>query len=479
MVLILVSAIVAFVVIKDGAGNTYNALIGWMGIVVLIWCALSSKVHYKSYFSLVFMFEISFYILTLGQSMLYALGIPLNSTLDLYIGNPTATVNKAYLFTIFCLLLLHLGILTYSGDRKKAIRFTFGSHKHKERIEIDYTKAMRTAGWILFPITLICYGYQAIQLFSVYSVAGYRAAYISITGVTSWGKIFDLIGYYFPFVLFLLLAAYRNDGRMRNTIMTFILLIVLFNFAIGNRSEPICYAMAALWFYKRYSETKMQRRRATVMMVVGAFVIILIIPIIGETRNTGELSFDIVVNSLTGKNSLFSTIQNTIIGMGWSAFPTIKTMQLIPSQFGYHFGQSYFFALLSVVPNLLGGTHISVMYAGLPQWLMNVLHMNYGPGFSMPAEAYYNFGWFGVVVAPFLGYLIAKILDERQKDESAMRTFVLMGGFIILFSFPRREMLTVIRNITYNLGFLYLFVLFLHRQLKINANAVEEANRNA
>jgi oligosaccharide repeat unit polymerase len=325
---------------------------------------------------------------------------------------------------------------------------------------------MRSAGWILFPFAFVSYGYQAVQLSATYAIAGYAAAYSSLGGVTSWGKILDMIGYFFPFILFMLLAAYRSDKKMRTIIMAFILAITLFNFAVGNRSEPICYVMAMLWLYRRYSETKRKKRRATVTMIIAAVVIILIIPIIGETRNSGELSLSTVINSFTGKDSIFATIRDTITSMGMSAFPTVKTMLIIPGQQGFRYGQSYFFAALSVIPNLFGGTHISVTYAGLPKWLAETLHMNYGPGFSMPAEAYYNFGWFGLVVAPFIGYFIAKLLEERRKNESAMRTFILMGGFIILFTFPRREMLTVIRNTTYYLGFLYLFVAFLHRYLK-------------
>ena len=133
-------------------------------------------------------------------------------------------------------------------------------------------------------------------------------------------------------------------------------------------------------------------------------------------------------------------------------------MELIPESFGFHYGESYFFALLALIPNLLGGTHISVKYAGLPQWLKTTLEMSYGPGYSMPAEAYYNFGWVGIFVMIFFGRFVYKLINEDDDMENSLKIFAKMGVFIVLFSIPRREMMTALRDGVYLVGFLYLGV---------------------
>ena len=61
-------------------------------------------------------------------------------------------------------------------------------------------------------------------------------------------------------------------------------------------------------------------------------------------------------------------------------------MQLIPSMYPFHYGLSYLFAVVGLIPNVFGGTHISVQHAALAQWLMRALNMTTGPGYSMPAN---------------------------------------------------------------------------------------------
>lgn len=465
-------AAIAVFILSAGAGAEYNGIIGWLGIAVLAWCAITLKRITNTYMSLIFMFEVSFYTLTLGQSFLYAFGIPINTTLDLYVMDSAYDVNVAYLYTILCFLALHYGMLSCQSHPR--IRIILGSRPKRSKEKVDYTGTMKSLGWILFPVTFISYAFQWYQLFGSYLASGYAAAFSDTSGATSWNKIFDMVGDYFPYILFLLLAAYRNNRQVRFIIMMMICGIAVLNFAVGNRSEPICYIMAVLWFARRYANTKLQKQRAGILMVSAAVLIVLIIPVIGETRNSGELNLATIIRSFTGEGSFFATIRDTLLSMGWSAFPTVKTMQLIPSQIGYHYGESYFFAALSVIPNVIGGTHISVAYAGLPLWLQNTLQMSYGPGYSMPAEAYYNFGWLGILAMPFIGKIISWILDERNKTESALRLFVMMASFSLLFSIPRREMLTAIRNTTYYVGLICLAIWLLQHWQRAGGKTIDK-----
>lgn len=463
LVITIVIGIWSSVIISNSAGSDYNSHVGWIGLISLLWCAVSLKIKNGTYLSLVFMFEGAFYILTLGQSLLYALGIEISSTLNLYYANSAFDVNKAYIFSILCFLFLHFGVLLYVN--KKTLSKNQNANIEQIKEKKDYTHTMRQLGKILLPVTGVFYLFQVYALMSAYSVVGYAQAYGVITGSTSWAKIPILIGNYFPHVLFFMLAAYRNSKRNRSVYSMLILFIVAFNFSIGNRSEPVSYLMALLWFSRTYATTKTEIKVKSLMMIVGAFLLILIVPIIGETRNTGELSLATIIDSFTGENSMMETVFDTITSMGYSAFPTIKTMQLIPNQFGLRYGKSYFYALLSVFPNLFGGTHISVKHAGLALWLKTTLNMSYGPGFSMPAEAYYNFGWFGIVIMPLFGYLISKILEEENRNESSLRLFVMMSAFVVLFSIPRRDTMTAIRNGLYYTGLLCFGVWFVHNYI--------------
>lgn len=469
ILIFLVCSIIFLIILEQGTDAQNNQLIGTIGLVIVGWCIVSSKMMYGKFFSLILMFELSFYILTAGQSFLYALGIPLDTTLDLYWSDPAEIVNKAYIYTFFCIMLFHLGTMI---KRNGKIKLVIG-HRHYSGLlgdgtNPDYTYVLRNLGWMVFAISIIPYTYQEFNLLRSYIALGYKASYMTISGLTSWSKIFSMIGDYFIFSLFMLLAGYKDSKQMRYLPAIFIALISFLNFAVGNRSEPICYMIALLWFFKNYAKTKGGQKFTTAMMVVGIGILFLIIPIIGQTRNNGTLSFETITNALYGKDSAFNAIKDTFITMGWTGFPMVKTMVLIPDSYPFRYGQSYFFALLALIPNLLGGIHISVKYAGLPQWLKTALSMSYGPGYSMPAEAYYNFGWFGIALMLLFGKWVSALLSENQDIDDSLKLFTKLGLFIVLFSIPRREMMTALRDGVYFVGFLYLGVKVLYKYRRKN-----------
>ncbi len=432
--------------------SNYNNMIGILSILTIVWCGYSLQKSTKTWFSLIFAFEISYYILTLGQSFLCGIGIPFLPA-NQYNRELASDVNRAYLYNIMCLIAMHLGTLF---QRKK--------NNDKNLIgEVDYTPAMKSIGIILFILTVVPFVYYAYRVFKVYLVAGYTTAYESISGTTSWRKAFLLLSDFFPFSVFMLFIAYRHNKNMKRLFAFAIALIALANFIVGNRSEPVSYLVAVLWLSIKWSENKKEKRRYGMITGMGFIVLMLVFPIIGTTRNTGGLNVQNIIDNIFGEQSVFNAFSNTISDLGFSVFPTIKTMQLIPDIFPFHYGQSYLFALLGIFPNVFGGTHISQSYAALAQWLMKSLSMTYGPGYSIPAEAFYNFGWYGVFFMPILGGIIASLLDERRADRDALQTYVLIGSFIVLFSIPRRDAMTACRNIAYYVGLEYAAVRLLRK----------------
>ncbi len=450
---------------SSGAGAHFNQIIGVIGLIIIGWCIVSSRIMYGKFFSLILMFELSFYTLTAGQSVLCALGIPLNSTLDLYRFDSAVTVNNAYIYTFFCIILFHLGTMTKLFGKKHSFENDDWKRNLKATNRPDYSNAIRTIGWIVVVVSIVPYVYQEIMLLNSFQTFGYKESFSLISGSTSWSKILSVIGEYFVFGLFMLLAGYK-DSEFRFFPAVLIVIISFTNFAVGNRSEPICYIVALLWFFKTYAKSRTGRKITSLIMIIGSCLLVLVIPIIGQTRNNGTLGLESISSAIYGKESVLNAIKETFITLGWSGYPLVKTMRLIPKDFPFHYGQSYFFALLSIVPNILGGTHISVQYAGLPEWLKKTMGLSFGPGFSMPAEAYYNFGWFGILLMVLFGRIVSLLLSEIEDREDALESFCKMGLFVVLFSIPRREMMTAIRNGVYFVGILYLCVILLYRYQK-------------
>lgn len=438
---VIVVCTISYGLMQTNLGDDISPWVGRIGLLVIIWCAITDHRENNKWFTFIFMFEASFYVFTLGQSFLCGLGLEIG-TVNQYKREPVADVNTAYIFSILCLMFMHLGILAYLH---KPIR---------ERVDdqMDYSNSMKTIGLGILPFAFVTAMIELYQLFVAYRASGYAAAYASLSGTTSWAKIPSLIADYFPYVLFLLLIAYKDDKTMKKVFAGGIIGLTLANFAIGNRSEPICYIVALMWIGLENAENRHERKRKMLLSGVVVLVLMLVIPIIGQTRNSGGLSISGIIDGLTGENSALDLICETISSLGYSVFPTIKTMQLIPECYPFHYGQSYLFAILGIFPNIFSGTHIAVQYAALAQWLMKVLNMTYGPGYSTPAEAFYNFGWYGILFMPIIGIGVSRLLDERNAKTNELRTFMIVGCFIVLFSVPRRDTLTALRELVFYVG---------------------------
>lgn len=450
---VMVVCAISYGLMQTNLGENISPWVGRLGLVVMIWCAITDHRENSKWFTFVFMFEASFYVFTLGQSFLCGLGLEIG-TVNQYKREPVADVNTAYIFSILCLLFMHLGIQFYLHKRVR------------ERVDdqIDYSSPMKTIGLGILPFAFIAAMVELYQLFAAYHASGYAAAYASISGTTSWAKASSYIADYFPYVLFLLLIAYKYDKTMKKIFAGGIIGLTLANFAIGNRSEPICYIAALMWLGLENADNRHERRKKLLLSGIVVLVLMLVIPIIGQTRNSGGLSISGIIDGLTGEDSALDLVCETISSLGYSVFPTIKTMQLIPERYPFHYGQSYLFAILGILPNIFGGTHVSVQYAALAQWLMKVLNMTYGPGYSTPAEAFYNFGWYGILFMPIIGIGVSRLLDERNAKTNALRTFVSVGCFIVLFSVPRRDALTALRELVFYVGIVEIAVKMLAKR---------------
>lgn len=87
--------------------------------------------------------------------------------------------------------------------------------------------------------------------------------------------------------------------------------------------------------------------------------------------------------------------------------------RLVPQSINLKLGQSYIASFLARVPSVLLGGYSLTKYANLSQWLMETLNMSYGPGFSMHAEAYYNFGLLGIPFMFFIGWFYSKLISNN------------------------------------------------------------------
>lgn len=441
----------------------YTAMIG---LIQIILCIIIWKKHTGKFISLFLFYLLSYYIFTMGQSLLQLFGIEFKFA-NIYMQVNEATMIKAHVFTIFCIAFLFEGALIAVQNKNKKTK------KEKYLTDNFLSKnIIGQVGIVLFLGSVIPMCIYLGKLLLAYGSGGYAFAFESVSNSSGLMRIISKI---YPFCvpsLVMIIVSYNDDRKKIAQIIMGTIGVLYFFIGERTGAASILLSLFILDSQLKESKNKKTSKSSTIKIILLVLALAVLIPAVGALRNSSDLSF----NSLVGEvkeHGILAGITDTIATMGYSEFPLGKTMEIVPYYKNYAYGQSYFFALLAIFPNLIGGTHVSVKYAGLAQWLMNALHMSYGPGYSYPAEAWYNFGWFGCLFMFIIGYVFCKFMyipSNRKMD--AISLYISVAFFLQTVTSPRRELMTVIRLVGYYV-FIPILLMFL---LKSYAHKRGKAN---
>jgi len=431
--------------------NNGLSYLGLAGNLLLLSSILSWRLISGSFFSLYTLFFLSFFYFSYGQAFLRSIGVQYPA-FDLFSLYGTSLISKAELFTILGMFFMHLGALLAHRTPSATLPET--------DLNTSSQKAVLLVGWVLFvfsaPLyfihmyaslkTSVRYGYMALYN---YGNSSFGTATSSAQNITS-----SLQLYLIPAV-FLLLVAYKDKVVGRRFVSGVILVAVILDFMIGNRTDAGSLLVGFMFFWN--SNVKTYTKGRAVGVFFGVLALMVIFNFVGAVRGIHDKSTASVaqtlVKSLSGHNPLFSTIGE----MGASMFPLISVIQIVPSIHAYQHGGTYLASLFGVFPNFLFGQIFHRV--SLSNWLMIALGMNYGPGFSLLAEAYYNFGWMGDIFMLVLGWGVVRLLYPFKKASTltnALSTVMLL----LLVTTARQDSLLMIRYVVYYTLIPYLLIRF-------------------
>lgn len=212
--------------------------------------------------------------------------------------------------------------------------------------------------------------------------------------------------------------AYLRTGFLRYAGLSYVLLHGGAMLVMGFRAWGMLTLIALAWTVHK-TVFPISRRA----VFGGVLLLVLLLPLIGATRNTAltELDMKKVSEAYEEVGSpVFSLLSET----GGSAGTVAWTISLVPAEREFGLGTSYLTSLTAVVPNLAGGTHVSTEQS-LSSWLVWRISpenaaLGGGIGFSAIAELYYNFGFiFGTLAALAAGALLggASAYFERHRQD--------------------------------------------------------------
>ncbi|MBC7690634.1 MAG: O-antigen polysaccharide polymerase Wzy [Methylotenera sp.] len=281
---------------------------------------------------------------------------------------------------------------------------------------------------------------------------------------------------FLPGLLFIL-AASREKKFFRVAAQLTLLVYGTIFIILGRRGDG-AEALLSWVIVRHYCITPIKR---SVMLAMASIMLIVIFPLIASVRNIdlgerGNLSM--LVQAYQGIDNPATA---AIAEMGGSMQAISHTLELVPKTRDYDWGASYYYAALSVFPNLFWKIHPSVARGSPSVWLVNtvepdIAELGGGLGYSYLAEAYFNFGWWGgALMLMAIGYALSSLVSWSQFSGDPVKIATAVAFFSSLLGFVRADSQSVIRPLFWYSLMPYLLVKILQSGNKITSRTHFEA----
>jgi oligosaccharide repeat unit polymerase len=377
---------------------------------------------------------------------------------------------SSYSFVSFCAIVSvlfgfffvfgQLVYLAHAKPKETSLIFTIFSKTHLSQNDID--KVVFFSSLVLFMFSFPLGMYQAIDSAKFVIRLGYRGF---IEANITYPKIFNFSIFILPSGLLLFL--FSKHKLIKIGCFSLVSVYEAITLLEGGRTSAICYAVLVLVYLfsllKGLSKKKQLVLSFLLLAIIYAFSVL--VSAIANYRNADNQTiaefFSILLSTLRANK----TISSVVWEFGFTSTSLPFSIKYLGST--YHYGLSYFAALSGLFPSifdftgLIQGLHD---YASVDSALYNLLYpdiLTFGPGTSMVAEAFLNFGWFGFLPMFFLGYIFTLFssfdLFPKNDPFSSYISLVLSGVILIM---PRRPFLFFVTYFFYYVIVIFVFLGF-------------------
>ena len=408
-------------------------IIGLMSVIILLLFIKQNKNLSGKILNLCTVFLIFLYIFSFGQILLFSIGIDKSYLFVFKVSNYNDIYWAEY-YSILSLILFHIGQMVFISAPFKNLT--------KDKDETNSLRFIAILGLILSVAPFI---YNLLSKFIVSMTSGYSALYTQ--GYAQNSIIYYLSNFFIPSIF---IVYYYNDKKIiQNAISIILLLIIIMDLLIGARGDAFTILTAFLLL--KYTSGEAIGKKQLFKIIIATILVITIIPIIANYRSAEDKSIKSLatISSETLFNQNKSPIVSTIAELGGSIHPLILTKKIIPQREPYKYGESYAASIAMIIPSKLLGGYSMADKAALDIWLQDKLKMTYGPGYSLFAETYYNFGYYGGIVFSFaLGLFFSFFLNNMNNKSWYVKIFAIIFAYTSLMT-ARSPFHSTIRNAVY------------------------------
>lgn len=247
-----------------------------------------------------------------------------------------------------------------------------------------------------------------------------------------------------------------TGGKKKKLYIWVLLLYGILSMASGGRTEglPIFLAFILMLMENKKRNNYIIRYLIVVLVV---FVMLYILASLAQTR---------VGNSYEIK-SILAIIVDVVQEMGFNFTSICFTMIYVPGHTKYQMGSSYLGSLIALIPqstDILGIRKLFNTSAEI--WLAKQLSVsygnlfNFGVGYSVIAESFFNFGWAGIIAVGIQGFLIQKLFALKMQGNPKFAQYIQLIMVYGLTTYSRRSFYTLEKVIEYDVLLIMLILYF-------------------
>jgi hypothetical protein len=344
-----------------------------------------------------------------------------------------AGVLGAFQLVLYCLSAMHAGALL------AASRWPASNGGRRTPPAAVKDPALHWIGLGLIAISLGPAGWMVRTSAARVREGGYMALYTEDGGATE-GLIFMLASGLVPGAFYLMGSDLDNRFLRRlgaSLIVTFSLGLL----ALGTRAAFFQNVVALLWL-RHYGVGPI--RRVVWMGIIAAGIVLS--GFVHWVRDPAH-DTDLTISELpTTEEEAVPNAGGVVSEMGYSVMTVVYTMDLVPAERNFAWGESYLASLSAVVPGLTSGRETE------ESWLTYMVSpstaaIGGGLGFSFIAEAYLNFGLGAPLILGLAGFFLGHFAGwSHEEGRSGRLAFAACAISILLFS-ARASSLSFARRI--------------------------------
>lgn len=405
----------------------------WMGVfllfyIIISWRKISNK--WLTPYSIFFLFLILF---SYGQSLMWAFGIHKEGEIGdgpLFVNYNNYDISQV-ITTLIVSYILILGI--HTGTIFSKIRI-----KKRKRIFIlddnNLKKPFFRLCLFLFLISYPIVMWVAFRSFIQSSTYGYESLYYGDAYYSRNAFVVTMIAV-FPNTLFGMMITGNGSKKIFGLVWGAFLVYAFCYSLSGNRGGWVIILVVLAWISVKEKYIKV-KKSTIVKAIILATILMYILYFIRIYRDSRDIVF--VLKQLAKiENQPFVQI---IFEMG----STMSILLLVIKEgLRWNYGNTWFMAIPNAISSGLVQKITSDSLVLPNEWLASeVIHINWGTGFSLVGEIYLNYGQYtSVIVSIILGIVVGKLLDfEKDDEEGILKTYISAGVLYMLISWCRNTL---------------------------------------